>query len=107
MTIRPDANGATRQEHCRQSIAAFCQALRATLMADSQLLEAMERDVSREVERPTPPSLGFGFNQISYDWLSIVASFNKNNRIKHGDNQFIFLDLVKKIEPRIGLIIDT
>ena len=76
-------------------------------MADGQLLEAMELDNSREVERPTPPSLGLGFNQISYDWLSIVVSFNKANRINHGDNQFIFLDLVKKIEPRIGLTIDA
>ena len=48
-----------------QSIGACYQALRATLMADGQLLEAMERDVFREVERPTPPALGLGFNQIS------------------------------------------
>ncbi|KGG23254.1 MULTISPECIES: hypothetical protein [unclassified Prochlorococcus] len=56
MTIRPDATGATRQEHCRQYIGACCQALRATLMAGGQVLEAMERDFSREVERPTPPN---------------------------------------------------
>lgn len=76
-------------------------------MADGQFLEAMERDVSREVESPTTPSLGLVFNQLSYDWLSIVASFNKKKRIKHGVNQFIFLDLVKKREPKIGLTINA
>lgn len=39
-------------------------------MADGQLLEAMERDDSREVERPTPPFLVLGFNQ---NWTLSLA----------------------------------
>ena len=35
------------------------------------------------------------------------GKLQKNNRIKHCDNQFILLDLVIKTERKIGLIIDA